>query len=348
MTASHDDVITEISGAEVHVANIKREVSLSWYRSMILIREFELRAEELVGLGKIVGGIHSARGQEAAAVGVVSALRRDDVVTGTHRSHHVTLAKGTPPKQVMAELFGKATGVVGGRGGHMHLADFDRGYYGSNAIVGGAVGIALGVAFSHAYKGTDSVAVGFVGDGGLNTGRVWEFANLAAIWHLPLVIVCENNLYAVETPAKVATAGPSSAARAESFGLPALTIDGQDVVAVNQATQAATDRARAGKGPSFIEVLTYRFSGHDVGDVGTYRSADEVAQWQRERDPIVTLRAALVRDNMASAGDLKQIDVEAVQAVEAAVQFADSSPYPDPASAYANVTGIDSNVRGNR
>ncbi len=345
---SHSDVVDEVSTTLIDLGGIDPGEGLSWYRSMALIREFELRAEELVPQGKIFGGIHSARGQEAAAVGVISALRSDDVITGTHRSHHVTLAKGVPPNEMMAELFGKATGVVGGRGGHLHLADFDRGHYGSNAVVGGAVGMALGVAFAQVYQGHDRVAVGYVGDGGMNTGRVWEFANLAAIWDLPLIIVCENNMYAVETPAKASTAGPSSAARAESFGLQACTVDGQDVAAVNRASRTAVSRARAGEGPSFIEALTYRYSGHNVGERETYRTPHEVAEWQRDRDPIARLKSALVRADMATSESLQQFDAEAVQTVAAAIEFADSSPYPDPASAYTNVTCIDSKVRVNR
>ena len=224
---------------------LPRDDLVDWLSDMILIRRFEETADDLSLRGKVAGGIHPAIGQEAVAVGVARALRGADIVTGTHRSHHHALAKGMPPDAVLAELAGKATGSNGGRGGSMHLADFDRGLWGSNGIVGAGLGIALGAALGASVRGTDQVVAGFFGDGGANTGRVWEFVNLAAIWKLPLIAICENNLYAVETPSRTVTGGGSVAARAAGFGLPAEEVDGQDVLEVFRAVSAAAARARS-------------------------------------------------------------------------------------------------------
>jgi TPP-dependent pyruvate/acetoin dehydrogenase alpha subunit len=260
------------------------ERAVGWLRQMLLIREFETVAGPLTTSGAIPGGMHPSAGQEGVAVGVVSALVSGDVVAASHRSHHVALAMGMSPRAMMAELYGKATGCAGGRGGHMHLADFAAGFYGSNGIVGAGAGIALGAAFAQSYRHEPHCSVGFFGDGGANTSRVWEFANLAASWRLPLIMVCENNGYAVETRVDLATAGESIAVRARSFGLAATQVDGQDVAAVATSAAQAADRARSGGGPSFIEALTYRFGGHDIGDRGRYRTEEEVAWWQRYRD----------------------------------------------------------------
>lgn len=319
-------------GTAIDLTDVAPDLALRWLREMTLIRQFETVAESLVPTGQIPGGMHSAIGQEAGAVGVISALAADDIVTGTHRSHHVVLAKGLPVDRVMAELWGRSTGVVGGLGGHMHLADIDAGYFGSNGIVGAGVGIALGAALAASYDRRTQVAVGFMGDGALNVGRVWESANLAAAWKLPLIIVCENNRYAVETPLEQAMAGDSPVQRAAGFGLAAVDVDGQNVAAVHRATAAAVDRARAGDGPTFIELVTYRFGGHDVGDKETYRTADEVSQWRDGADPIDLLTAALLDAGLADQDAVDEITETARQTVAAAVEFAEGSPMPDPES----------------
>ncbi|HVU93058.1 MAG TPA: thiamine pyrophosphate-dependent dehydrogenase E1 component subunit alpha, partial [Jatrophihabitans sp.] len=241
------------------VEGVTAEQLVEWLGRMVLIRTFEETADGLALRGKVPGGMHPAIGQEAVAVGAIRALEDADIVTGTHRSHHHALAKGMAPGPVLAELFGKATGSNGGRGGSMHLADFDLGLWGSNGIVGGGLGIALGAALGAAQRGTGQVVLGFFGDGGANTGRVWEFVNLAAVWQLPLIVACENNLYAVETPSRAVTGGGDVAARAAGFGLPAFAVDGQDVVAVHAAVRSAAERARGGDGPSFLELQTYRY-----------------------------------------------------------------------------------------
>ncbi len=219
------------------------ERARDWLRTMLLIRRFEERAEQLTIRGKIPGGVHPAVGQEATAVGVAATLTTADTVSAPHRGHHHALAKGVSPSGLMAELYGKATGVSRGYGGSMHLAGFDVGFIGSNGIVGAAVGLGLGDAFAARYRNEPRVAVAFFGDGGLNTGRTWEFANLAAAWRLPLIAVCENNLYAVETPTLALTGGSNPVRRAEGFGLHAVSVDGQDVFEV----YGAAARARAAR-----------------------------------------------------------------------------------------------------
>ena len=332
----------------ISLTSVTSDQAQSWLAAMTLIREFETVAESLVASGKIVGGMHSSAGQEAVAVGVLTALRHEDVVAATHRSHHVCLAKGLDPPSLMAELFGKATGCCGGRGGHMHLADISRNYFGSNGIVGAAVGIALGAALASSYLDRSQVAVGFVGDGGVNTGRVWESVNLAAVWELPLVIVCENNLYAVETSVARATAGDSISRRAAGFGLPTHVVDGQDVAAVHRVAAVAVERARHGDGPTFIEAQTYRYGGHDVGDRETYRTRLEVKHWRATRDPILRLGEAMICAGFTTRDDIDGILADARREVAAAVDFAESSPLPDPATVTQGVTELPLRMRSNR
>jgi pyruvate dehydrogenase E1 component alpha subunit len=304
---------------------ITTEQATGWLESMLLIRRFEERAEQLTMRGKVPGGVHPAVGQEATAVGFAAALTTADTVSAPHRGHHHALAKGISPNGLMAELYGKATGVSRGRGGSMHLAGFDVGFIGSNGIVGASAGIALGDAFAAHYRHEQRVAVGFFGDGGINTGRTWEALNLAAAWRLPLVAVCENNLYAVETPTAAVTGGGSMTRRAEGFGLYSVSVDGQDVFAVYEVAVAARARALAGEGPTFVEARTYRYSGHGSGEgVGVYRTSEEVAGWREARDPITRWAGRLSELGMLPDGELERLDAQA------AVQFAEGSPWPEP------------------
>jgi pyruvate dehydrogenase E1 component alpha subunit len=241
---------------------------------------------------------------------------------------------------VLAELYGKATGVVDGRGGSMHLADFTRGLWGSNGIVGAGLGIALGASLGAVVRHSGQVVVGFFGDGGVNTGRVWEFVNLAAVWRLPLIAVCENNLYAVETPSETVTGGGSATARARGFGLPAEEVDGQDVLAVHRAVSAAAARARSGAGPSFLEMRTYRYRGHNTGEIIRYRTEEEVADWRSTRDPIDRLAAHLEAAGVLNPDELAALAKAQFAEVDAAVRFADESPWPDPGTARLHVTGL--------
>ncbi len=308
-----------------------------WLSEMIRIRAFETAADDLSIKGRIPGGIHASIGQEAVAVGVMHALEPGDVVAGTHRSHHHALALGAGMPPIMAELYGKSGGMVGGRGGSMHLADFDLGLWGSNGIVGGGLGIALGAALGSSYLHDGGVSVGFFGDGGANTGRVWEFINLAAVWQLPLVAICENNLYAVETFSGAVTGGANIAKRAAGFGLPSHVVDGQDVVAVHEAASEAVARARRGTGPTFLEIRTYRFRGHNTGDVGTYRAPEEIAEWQESRDPIAMLTARLMAADALDAEAVAQMHERAADEIAHAVQFAEDSEWSDPSTAAENV-----------
>lgn len=320
----------------VDLQGIPHEVAIEWLETMLLIRAFEEACDPLAVKGKIPAGIHSSAGQEAVAVGAIRALAPGDVVAGAHRTHHHALAKGLDPAVVMAELFGRATGCCGGRGGTMHLADASRGYFGGNGIVGEGVGIAMGAALAAHLRGDAQVALGFVGDGGANTGRTWESVNLAAVWRLPLIVVCENNLYAVETRFDLVTAGGSITRRAEGFGVAAVAVDGQDVTAVHRAVGAAAERARRGEGPSFIEALTYRYEGHNTGQIITYRTEEEVEQWRR-RDSILRLRRALVAEGALTEEAAEELAAKARERVDRAVEFADSSPWPDASTAAAGV-----------
>jgi TPP-dependent pyruvate/acetoin dehydrogenase alpha subunit len=310
-----------------------------WLSTMLLIRRFETESVRLSYANKIPGGIHSSEGQEAVAVGSIRALGSGDVVAGTHRSHHHALAKGLTPRAVMAELYGKADGCTGGRGGSMHLVDKSRNFLGSNGIVGAGLGIAMGAALAMHLQREQCVAVGYVGDGGANTGRTWEFVNLAALWKLPFIAICENNLYAVETHISSSLAGGSIAGRAAGFGLPAITVDGQDALAVHAATREARERALDGAGPTFIEALTYRYEGHNVGDVQNYRDASEVASWREAKDPIELLRRLLTeRGNLDDAG-YAALQLQADEAVADAIDFADQAPWPDTSTVIASWPG---------
>ena len=267
-TAVEPDEVVEIQLDGVPVDDLEE-----WLETMLVIREFEESLEPLTMSGnQIPGSVHQASGQEAVAVGVMRALASGDIVASPHRPHHHALAKGMTPRVAMAELWGRATGCAGGRGGTMHLNDFSLGYFGSNGIVGAGLGIAMGAALAAKLRETGQVCVGFFGEGGANTGRTWEFVNFAAVQRLPLIAVCENNQYAVETYiGRSAALADSIARRAEGFGLPSLQVDGQDVCAVYRATRAAHERARRGDGPTFIEAVTYRYHGHNTGEIANYR-----------------------------------------------------------------------------
>ena len=298
------------------------------YRTVRLIRRFEHRAVELVRTGDIVGGIHPYTGQEAVAAGVCAALRDDDVITSTHRGHGHVLAKGADPARVMAELAGRETGLNRGRGGSMHAADFALGILGANAIVGANAPITVGAAWAARRSGGDRVAVSFFGDGAVNQGVLLESLNLAALWRLPVLFVCENNGYATTLTVADAVAG-TIIGRGEAFGIPSVTVDGADPVAVLTAARAAVERARSGGGPSLIECLTYRFDAHHTWEHRArvrYRADDEVHKG-RERDPVAIQGARLADD------ERERVDAEVESVVDAAVTFALGSPHPDPAGA---------------
>jgi pyruvate dehydrogenase E1 component alpha subunit len=298
-------------------------------RKMYRIRLFEQKVIELFQEGKIRGSTHTYIGMEACGVGVCSALRPDDYITSTHRGHGHCIAKGGRLDLMMAELLGKATGYCKGKGGSMHIADVDAGILGANGIVGGGIGIATGAGLSSKLRGVGQVCVCFFGDGGFNQGVLYECANIAAIWKLPVIYFCENNKYAMSTPVHQATAVADLAARAAAFGMPGVNVDGMDALAVREAVFHAAERGRRGEGPSLIVADTYRYEGHNVGDGQRYRSRDEVEQWRRS-DPIARFRDQLERQGMLSPDQADAIEREVAAELAAAIEFAEQSPEPAP------------------
>ena len=297
------------------------------FRRMALIRRYEDHLYRLFLRGQVPGTLHQCQGQEAVAVGVCAALRTDDVIFSTHRPVGHLLAKGADPKAITAEIWGKATGCVGGKGGQMHLAAVEAGAMPANAIVGANVPIAAGAALAFKLRREDRVAVSFFGDGAVNTGALHEGINLAAVKAAPVVFVCENNLYAASTHVSQGLKIRDVADRAAGYGIPGRVVDGMDVLAVYGAAAEAVARARAGEGPTLLECKTYRFKGHSRGDPGNYRSKEEFEEWSR-RDPIELFRARLTGGFGVSAGRLEEIERACQAEVEEAVAFALASPEP--------------------
>lgn len=316
---------------------------INMYYKMCLIRAFEDRVHDLFAQGKIPGFVHLYAGEEAVAVGVISNLKKGDYITSTHRGHGHCIAMGVDVRGMMAELFGRKTGTCKGKGGSMHIADFERGMLGANGIVGAGGPLAIGAALALKYKGTDNVVVCFAGDGAQNQGAILESLNLAAVWKLPVIFVVEDNQYAISlrslTPSalqpRVSTA-KSVAERAIGFGIPSITVDGQDVLAVYEAAKAAVERARKGEGPSLLDCKTYRYYGHFEGDPMVYRSKEEIEEW-RKRDPILIFKDKLIRMGVATEELLNQIWAKAVSEIDEAVKFAEESPFPEPSEAYTDV-----------
>jgi 2-oxoisovalerate dehydrogenase E1 component len=331
-------ITQQATAAEPIPSNLDTGFLLQLYEKMLLIRRFELLAQEVYKKGEMPGFIHLYVGEEATGVGVCANLRRDDWITSTHRGHGHALAKGVPPEQVMAELYGKATGCCGGRGGTMHLYARDVGLFGTNGFVGGGIPSAVGVGLSARTRGTDQVAVAFFGDGAVNHGAFHESLNLAGVQNLPVICVCENNLYATATPLTMATRNTEVASRAPAYSIPGLAVDGNDVLAVYEATRQAVQRARSGGGPTLIEAKTYRTVGHHEGDplVGTYRTQEEIDAW-KTRCPIQNLRRRLLAADRATAAELDAIDERVESRIRAAIEFARCSPDPDPARANDHV-----------
>lgn len=305
------------------------------YRRMLRIRTFEEEGSLLYTSGKIPGAFHASIGQEAAIVGACMALGDSDMMTGTHRSHGHPIGKGADLKALMAELMGKATGICKGRGGSMHLADNSVGIIGESAIVGGGIPLATGCGLSAKVRSTDQVALSFFGDGAVNQGVFHESLNMASLWKLPVIYLCENNGYALTTSLERSHGQTDIARRADGYGMPGVVVDGQDVSAVYAATQEAVTRARRGEGPTLIEARTYRFVEHQVGLIvrNPYRPADEVDAKRAGHDPIVRFRAHLAGGHVDEA-ELAAIEAEVVLSVAEAIRFGEESPLPDPASVY--------------
>jgi len=325
-----------IAEREGGVAALGREQLLAMYERMVQIRTFEDAAGNNFAAGMVPGFVHLYAGEEAVAVGVCAHLTDRDYITSTHRGHGHCIAKGVDIPGMVAELMGKSTGVCKGKGGSMHIADVGKGMLGANGIVGGGIPLACGAALTAKTLGTGGVAVCFFGDGAANQGTFHEGLNLAAIWKLPVLFVCENNGYAESTPVAYHCSATDIATRASSYEMPGLVVDGLDLFAVHEAAGEAIARARRGDGPTLIEAKTYRFYGHFQGDAITYRTEEEVLRY-RDRDPIAGAKRAILAHGLATEADLDAVDARVVAALDAAWDAAQSAPFPRPEEALDDV-----------
>jgi pyruvate dehydrogenase E1 component alpha subunit len=308
---------------------------LNLYRQMVVIRRLEEKCAELYQQGKIGGFLHLYIGQEATGVGAVSArLPQDNVITA-YRDHGIAVACGMEPKVILAEMLGKLTGCCKGKGGSMHLADKRLNFWGGHAIVGAHIALSTGIALANQYRGEDAVTICFFGDGATNIGYFHEGVNLAAVWDLPIVFICENNQYGMGTSIERASAVTEMRQKAEGYGLPNARVDGMELLAVREATAEAIAHARSGKGPFFLESLTYRFRGHSMGDPERYRKQDEVRRWQTD-DPIGKFEKVLL-DQGVKPDDIETQETEAEQTIVEAVKFAEESPFPPPEELWADI-----------
>ena len=314
MTATHSD--------------LNKDTFLWMYRTMVTIRRFEEQSRREADAGKL-RGMHSSVGQEAVPTGICAHLRDDDYVLGTHRSHHHCIAKGVDLNEMMAELLGKVTGTNKGKGGTMHIADINKGMLGANGVVGSNIPVATGVGLSAKVRGTDQVSVVFFGDGASSQGVLHESMNLASVWKLPVLFVCENNRYAESTPFEFTVAGASVANRAAGYDMPGVSVDGQDAIEMHEVAREAVARARRGEGPTLIEAQTYRYQGHfGADDPLGYRTQEE-EDYYEARDCIARLESHIVEGEIATAAELEAIAESAEQAVSEAAAFADASPFPE-------------------
>lgn len=313
-----------------------KETLLEWYRQMVLIRRFEQRSAELYQQGKIGGFLHLYIGQEAVAVGSIAARQDGDHVITAYRDHGHALAVGSETKHVMAELLGKATGVSKGKGGSMHLADPERHYWGGYAVVGGHLPLAAGIALAEQYRESDNAVLCFFGDGSTNIGYFHEALNLAGVWQLPVLWIAENNKYGMGTAVARASAVENLTDKAAAYGMKGQQVDGMNVIKVYEAVEEALGEIRAGEGPQFLEMITYRYEGHSMGDPLRYRTKDEVEKW-REDDPIGVLERHLLEEEQASKDELEAIDQSVESEIEEAVQFAEESPLPDPEELFTDI-----------
>ena len=309
-------------------------------RRMMRIRYFEEAVITMVERGEIVGAAHSYIGEEAVAVGACMALRDDDWITGNHRSHGHPIAKGGNVRTAMAELLGKATGICKGKGGSMHLADFSIGILGESGILGSAIPTAVGAALGSKLQGNDRVSMPFFGDGASNEGAFHESINLAAVWNLPVIFLCENNQYAVTSSFKNMVAVENIADRAAAYAIPGVLVDGQDAIAMYEAVSVAVERARGGQGPSLVEGRTYRYEDHSLG-LGRivrdpYRDEAEVEEWKK-RDPIIIHKARLLEQSIATQAEIDQVEEEVREQIAEAITFAKESPYPEPSALFEDM-----------
>jgi pyruvate dehydrogenase E1 component alpha subunit len=318
------------------ISQYPKSLLAEMFRLMTLIRQFELRAIEERRAGLIPGFIHSCVGQEATAVGACQALGVEDVITSTHRGHGHLVAKGGDPRHMMAELAARSPGYCLGRGGSLHMADFNLGILGANGIVAGGIPIAVGAAQAFKMRAERRVALAFFGDGAVNEGAFHEAANLAGLWKLPVIFFCENNLYGEGTPQDKQAPVADLAIRAAGYGMPGVIVNGNDVLAVYEAAAAAVERGRSGQGPTFIEAKTYRQRGHYEGDPQVYRTAEEMDEWRR-RDPIPAFRLRLAASGIFNEAELEELEGAVFDALDEAVAFASQAPQPKPDDALYGV-----------
>ncbi len=317
--------------------NLNKQQAADFLRQMLLIRRFEEASGRLYMQGKIRGFIHLYIGQEAVAVGAISALGPEDYVISHHRDHGHALAKGLDPKRAMAEIFGKATGCSGGRGGSMHLFDLEHNFMGGYAIVAGQMPIAVGLGLACQMRRDDRVVMCFFGDGAVNQGEFHESLNLASLWKLPVLFFLENNMYGMGTHVDQTHAGGKDIyLAAETYKIPAAQIDGMDIIAVHEATTEALRRVRSGSGPVFLEAITYRYRGHSASDPSQYRQSSEVEEW-RSKDPIEQLKSLSSQEGLLTDEELQEIESKVEAEIEEAVQFAEDSPVPEPSSLHDDV-----------
>jgi pyruvate dehydrogenase E1 component subunit alpha len=317
-------------------AGLNRDELIDLYRQMLLIRRFEEKSAEAYVAGKIGGFCHLYIGQEAVAVGAISAIRKDDYVFASYREHGHALAKGMSARSIMAELFGKATGCSKGKGGSMHMFDKDLGFLGGHAIVGGQIPLATGAAFASMYKGTDQVTLCFFGEAAVNQGAFHESFNMAQLWKIPCIYICENNQYGMGTSLERAMSLRDIAQKACAYEMASEFVDGMDVLAVREAVMRAVERGRNQSLPTLLEVRTYRFMGHSMSDPGNYRTRAEIEKYQ-ERDPIKLFSHSLLEQKIVDDKGLEEIDKHIREEVEDAIRFADESPLPDPEELYTDV-----------
>ncbi len=315
---------------------VTREQALDWLEQMGRIRRFEERAEEAYTQGKIGGFLHLYIGEEGIAVGTIAALQPDDDVITHYRDHGYALARGLDPSKVMAELYGKTTGVSKGKGGSMHLADVSKHFWGGYAIVGGHIPLAVGLGLAHQYKNEPQIVCCIFGEGATNIGMFHEGLNMAAVWKLPVVFVVENNRYGMGTDVTRASAVANIADKASAYHMPAVQIDGNDVEAVYNTIRDVADKARHGEGPQFVEAMTYRWRGHSMGDPQRYRSKSEVEEW-KPRGPISRFQQRLLLTGLATEEDLKRIEGQVEELIDQAVRFAEESPAPGPDELYTDI-----------
>lgn len=334
MTSTSIEALTNVTrgmrdNGYVLTPDLPAQRLIEMYRMMFLIRAFERKVNEYFLKGYIPGTIHLSLGQECVAVGVASALRDDDTLIPTHRGHGHALAKGMAPFRLFAELFARRDGCCGGKGGSLHICDVSKGIMPPNPVVGSSVPYAAGIAFSYKYRKQDNVIASLFGDGAVNTGPLHEGINLAAIWRLPVVFVCENNQYAISTPIRAAVLNRQLSERAQAYGIPGVTVDGNDVLAVYAAMDEAVARARAGEGPTFVECLTYRQGGHKRDDPAGYRPKSEVERWLAQ-DGLPRFRARLVQDGVLTEAQAAELETQVEKDLVAAAEAALASPPADP------------------